>query len=153
MIHPSIAQNCMVVFLLCDLTQLAIYGSQKFDCHKWLTVLVDEVRKTVQFRGMFVRIYFDNIFLRICIFFVNGYKRFSKTNSTDPRQRVPLILLAQCLHQSEGYSRNVTRTSSLKWKQADFKIQEEDFYITTECFSAVCTAGCSVLWWWISWLL
>ena len=26
-------------------------------------------------------------------FITNGYKRFSKTNSTDPRQRVPLIAM------------------------------------------------------------
>ena len=52
-------------------TQSAIYGRQKFDSHKWTTVLVDEVKtKTVHFRGMFVWIivfYFYNIFLPICI--------------------------------------------------------------------------------------
>ena len=32
-----------------------IYGSQKFDSHKWPTVLVDEVKnKTTQFQGIFV---------------------------------------------------------------------------------------------------
>ena len=43
-------------------------------------------RKTGQFRGMFVWIivfYFYNIFLTINAFYnKNGYKRFSKTNST-----------------------------------------------------------------------
>ena len=46
----------------------------------------------MQFSGMFVWIivfYFYNIFPPIS-FIPNGYKRFSKTNSTDPRQRVPL---------------------------------------------------------------
>ena len=33
---------------------------------------------------------FKNIFPTIMHFMTNGYKRFSKTNSTDPRQRVPL---------------------------------------------------------------
>ena len=76
---------------------VAIYGSKKFHSHKWPIVLVDEVnRKTVQFRGMFVWIivfYFYNIFLTSMHFIKNGYKRFSKTNSTDPRQRVPLNVL------------------------------------------------------------
>ena len=71
MIHTSLARNCVVFLLLCELTQSDIDGSQKFDSHKWPTVLVDEVKgKTVQFRGMFVWIivfYFYNIFLPICI--------------------------------------------------------------------------------------
>ena len=64
-------------------------------------------RKTVQFWGMFVWIivfYFYNIFLTISI--TNGFKLFSKTNSTDPRQRVPLTCPhSVCLHCNnvEGY--------------------------------------------------
>ena len=49
--------------------------------------------KTMQFRGKFVKIivfYFYNIFLNHMQLIKNGYKRFSKTNSTDPSQRVPL---------------------------------------------------------------
>ena len=53
-------------------------------------------RKTVHFRVMFVWIivfYFYNIFLPTYMHFItNVYKRFSMTNSTDPRQRVPLTL-------------------------------------------------------------
>ena len=49
-------------------------------------------RKTVQFRGMFVwTLYSTFIFLPIYAFY---YKRFSKTNSTDPRQHVPLMMVA-----------------------------------------------------------
>ena len=33
-------------------------------------------------------------------FITNGYKRFSKTNSTDPRQRVPLRTKCQIIRQS-----------------------------------------------------
>ena len=44
MIHPNLPRNCVVFLILCELTRLAIYGSQKLDSHKWLTVLVDEVK-------------------------------------------------------------------------------------------------------------
>ena len=52
-------------------------------------------RKTTQFRGKCLRIivfYFLNIFLTIMHVITNGYRRVSKTNSTDPSQRVPLSL-------------------------------------------------------------
>ena len=55
MIHTSITKNCTVFLLLRELTRSAIYGSQKFDSHKWPTVFVDEVKeKTTQFRGILV---------------------------------------------------------------------------------------------------
>ena len=44
MIHTNLPRNCVVFLLLCKLTRSAIYGSQKFDSHKWPTVLVDEVK-------------------------------------------------------------------------------------------------------------
>ena len=44
MIHTYLPRNCVVFLLLCELTRSAIYGSQKFDSHKWPTVLVDEVK-------------------------------------------------------------------------------------------------------------
>ena len=44
MIHTNLPRNCVVFLLLCELTRSAIYGSQKFDSHKWPTVLVDEVK-------------------------------------------------------------------------------------------------------------
>ena len=54
MIHTSITRNCMVFILRRELTRSAIYGSQKFDSHKWLTVLVDEVkRKPRNFKAYF----------------------------------------------------------------------------------------------------
>ena len=43
MIHINMPRYCVVFLLLCELTRSAIYGSQKFDSHKWPTVLVDEV--------------------------------------------------------------------------------------------------------------
>ena len=51
-------------------------------------------RKTTQFRVILVWIiifYFKSIFLNNMHFITNGYKCFSKTNSTDQRQCVPLI--------------------------------------------------------------
>ena len=45
MIHTNLPRNCVVFLLLCELTRSAIYGSHKFDTHKWPTVLVDEVKE------------------------------------------------------------------------------------------------------------
>ena len=39
--------------------------------------------------------YFLDIVPTICIFIKTGYKRFLKTNSTDPRQRVPLNIIGR----------------------------------------------------------
>ena len=36
--------NYMVFILLCKLTRSTVNGSQKFDSHKWPTILVDEVK-------------------------------------------------------------------------------------------------------------
>ena len=36
-------------------------------------------------------------------FITNGYKHFSKTNSTDPRQRVPLRTLANGMQSSVNF--------------------------------------------------
>ena len=44
MIHTNLLRNCVVFLLLCELKRWTIYGCQKFDSHKWLTVLVDEVK-------------------------------------------------------------------------------------------------------------
>ena len=44
MIHTHLPRNCVVFLLLCELTQSAIYGSQKVDSHKWPTVFVDDVK-------------------------------------------------------------------------------------------------------------
>ena len=87
MIHTNLPRNCVVFLLLCELTRSAIYGSQKY---------LDRVsrrgkRQTVQFQYLFVTHVFNflNIFYPYA-FITNGYKRFSKSNSTDSRQRVPL---------------------------------------------------------------
>ena len=99
MIHTNLPRNRVVFFLLCELTRSAIYVSKKFDSHKWTTVLVDEVKgKPCNCQGMFVWIivfYFYNIFLPGC-------KSFSKTNSTDPRQRVPLSVSLSFTTRTNG---------------------------------------------------
>ena len=43
MIQTNLPRNCVGFLLLCDLRRSAIYGSHKFDSHKWPTVLVEEV--------------------------------------------------------------------------------------------------------------
>ena len=45
MIHTNVPRNCVVFLSLCELTRSAIFGSQKFDSHKWQTVFVDEEKE------------------------------------------------------------------------------------------------------------
>ena len=94
MIHTSLPRNCEVCLLLRELTRSAIYVSQNFDSHKWLTVVVDEVKgKPCNFEACLCGSLYStlqHLFTHVH-FITNGYTRFSKTNSTDPRQRVPLI--------------------------------------------------------------
>ena len=54
MIHTFALEITWFSPLLCKLT--AIYGSKKFDSHKWPTVFVDEVKatNTTQFRVILV---------------------------------------------------------------------------------------------------
>ena len=57
---------------------------------KWPGVLVDEIKgKPRNFEGYLC----GSIYSTFKISLTNGYKRFSKTNSCDPRQHVPLITL------------------------------------------------------------
>ena len=95
MIHTNLPRNCVFFPLLCELTRSAIYGSQKFDSHKWPTVLVDEVKgKPCNFEACLCGSLYSTFTTSFYLHFItDGYKRFSKTNSTDPRQRVPLITL------------------------------------------------------------
>ena len=92
MVHTSITQNCTVFLLRRELSPSAIYGSQNFDSHKWPTVLVDELkRKPRNFKAYLRRsLYstFKTSFYQI-ILQQTVTERFSKTSSTDPRQRVP----------------------------------------------------------------
>ena len=61
MIHTNLPQSCGFSFYYAKLTRLAIYWSQTFDSHKWLILLVDEVKgKPCDFEA-------KNIFLPICI--------------------------------------------------------------------------------------
>ena len=87
MIHTNLPLNRVVFLLLCELTRSAIYGSQKFDSHKWLTVLVQFWGKLLWIIVFYLLLQHLSINMH---FTTNDYKRFSKTNSTDPRQRVPL---------------------------------------------------------------
>ena len=99
MIHTNMPRNCVVFLLLCEPIQSAIYGSQKFDSHKWPTVLVDEVKGKP---WIFEACLCGSLILLLqhlsthMHFVTNAYKRFSKTNSTDPRQRVPLNSNSLC---------------------------------------------------------
>ena len=45
MIHTNMPRNFTVFLLRREETRSAIYGNQKFDSHKWPTVLVDEVKE------------------------------------------------------------------------------------------------------------
>ena len=44
MIRTNLPRNYVGFLLLCEITRSAIYGSQKFDSHKWPTVLVRRVK-------------------------------------------------------------------------------------------------------------
>ena len=96
MIHTNLPQNLFVFLLLCKLTQSVLYGSQTFDCHKWPIEVVDEVMgKPCNFEWYLCgSLYstFKNVYMYFCHmhFITNAYKRSSKTNWYDPRQRVPL---------------------------------------------------------------
>ena len=69
MIYTSITQNYTVFPLRRELhvTRSAIYGGQKFDSHKWPTVLVDEVKRKPRNFEAYRVFYFYSIFLPICI--------------------------------------------------------------------------------------
>ena len=45
MIHTNLPRNCVVSFTVRTNTVGHFYGSPKFDSHKWLTVLVDDINK------------------------------------------------------------------------------------------------------------
>ena len=67
MIHTSITENCTVFHLCCKLTRSAIYGSQKFDSHKWPTVVKGKpCNFEAHLCGSLYSTFF-NIFLSICI--------------------------------------------------------------------------------------
>ena len=88
----KLPQTYVVFLLLCELTWSAISGSQKVDSHKWPTVLFNEIKGH---RAISRYVCVDHCSLLLqhlstqMHFITKGYKRFSKTNSTDPRQRVP----------------------------------------------------------------
>ena len=105
MIYTSLPRNCVVFLLLRELTRSAIYGSQKFDSHKWPTVLVDEVKgKPCNFEACLCGSLYSTFtsFYPYAFYKKNGYKRFSKTNSADLRQRVPLTY-SSCFWQVSSF--------------------------------------------------
>ena len=68
MIHTDLPRNCVVFLLLYELTRLTIYGSKKFDSHKWPTLLVAEVKgkpRNLEAFFQIIVIYFYIIFLAI----------------------------------------------------------------------------------------
>ena len=74
MIHTSLPRNCVVFFLLCELTWSAIYGSKKFDSHKWPEIK----EKPGNFEAYLCRSLYSTLqHLSNHIHFItNGYKRF-----------------------------------------------------------------------------
>ena len=99
-------RNCMVFLTRRELTRSAILWCKNVDSTKWPTVFLRDVKgNPCNFEACLVWIKIFNLFkinnyLSNYLYFItNGSKRFSKTNSTDPRQRVFLrnqidILLA-----------------------------------------------------------
>ena len=93
MIHTNMLRNCTVFLLPRRLTQSAIYGSQIFDFHKWPTMLVHKVKgKSRNFEANLCGSLYTTFktSFQSYAFITNSYKRFLETNSSDPRQQVPL---------------------------------------------------------------
>ena len=80
MIPTNLPRNWGFFLLLCKLTRLAI--------HKWPSMFVDEVKGISSDTCVDHCILLLNYLSNHMHFITNGYKRFSKTNSTNPRQRV-----------------------------------------------------------------
>ena len=104
MIHTNLPRYCVVFLLFCELKRSAIYGSQKFDSRKWPSMLVDEFKgKPYNFKACLCGSLYSTFTTSFhpYAFITNGYKFFSKTNLTDPRQRVSLISLTvkHCLYK------------------------------------------------------
>ena len=96
MIQTSITRSSVVFLLPPRQTRSASNGSQIVDSHKWPTVLVRNVKEKKK-QALSRHNCVDHCILllkhlskHMHLKKKNGYKRFSKTNSTDPRQRVPL---------------------------------------------------------------
>ena len=78
------------------------WSIKSYDSHKWPTVLVDEVKgKPRIFEACFCGSLYSTFTTPFYPYAKkkNGYKRLSKTNSTDPRQRVPLTSLSYKKYQ------------------------------------------------------
>ena len=88
-IHTSITRNCMVFLLPRRQTRSAIYGLTPINGRPCCS-------QSKRNHAILRHICVDHCILLLkhlsnhMHFITNGYKRFSKTNSTDPRQRVPL---------------------------------------------------------------
>ena len=91
-------------------TRSAIYGSQH-DSHEWSTVLVDEVKRKPRNCILLLKYLYNHMHFK-----TNGYKSFSKTNSTDPGQRVPLIQTVNQYINSKPNCLNVIFTIVIQWQ-------------------------------------
>ena len=90
MIHTHLPRNCVVFLLLCELIRSAIYGGQKCDSHKWLTVFVDEVKgKPRNFELYFSGSLYSTFKISFSICIIKQTILLFK-DSNDPRQCVPL---------------------------------------------------------------
>ena len=95
MIQTSITRSSVVFLLPPRHTRSASNGSQVFDSHKWPTVLVRNVKEKKQALSRHncvdhCILLLEHLSKHMHLKKKNGYKRFSKTNSTDPTQSVSL---------------------------------------------------------------
>ena len=109
MIHTSITRNCVVFLLPRRLTRSAIYWSKKFDSHKWLTVLVDEVKGKLE---ILRRVFFlcgSLYYTFTTSFYPHAFYNkwfqtlFKDQLETDPRQCVPLIATRYIWYSNASY--------------------------------------------------
>ena len=82
MIHTNIPRNCVVFLLCCNGVQCQFTTTYKKNRAISRHVCVDYCILLLQHLSTLMH------------FTTNGYKRFSGTNSTDPRQRVPLRMVS-----------------------------------------------------------
>ena len=136
MIHTSITRNWTVFLLRRELTQSAILWSLNFDSTKLLTLFLRGVKRRAISRHVCV---FHYILL---LNYLPNHTYFSKHNSTDPKQRVPLMALDTgneliqqfCIAKNKDWSYFV-HTEGLYW------VANDDVWVATDTFwIAFCSA-------------
>ena len=118
MTYTNIHRMCVVFLLHRRLTRSAICGSQIFAGHFPINgrpcffATLKENREIPRHVCVDHYILLLNYLSNHMHFKTNGFKRFLKTNSTDPRQRVPLIpgLALKCPLHNKLYTGTLTPT-------------------------------------------